>query len=159
MSSATRYRIPDEPRPSSQEALIVDPLWPLFAQMLVGSWLALPWFAANALFMGSPTRAREWLLVAASVVGSLALLLGIEWAWDAGWFHHVDVAYALLSITVLKLGCAYALYNLQSRPFQLWKHFGGRPKNGLLLVVGAMVIAKPTIGAWLGNGLLSTALR
>lgn len=159
MSATARYRIPDEPRPSAAEGLTVDPLWPLFAQMLVGSWLALPWFAANALFMGSPTRGREWGLAAASVAGSVALLQAIRWAWDAHWFAHVDVAYAKLAITVLKLGCAYALYMIQSRPFQLWKYFGGRPKNGLPLVILMMIIVEPEVSDWLGSGLLSAALR
>jgi hypothetical protein len=159
MSAAARYRIPDEPRPSAQEGLIVDPLWPLFAQMLVGSWMALPWFLFNGYAMGSPTLRREGLLAGASVAGSGLLLWAIVRAGVAGWFHRIDPAYALLSVTVLKLGCAYGLYMLQQRPFQLWRHFGGHPKNGLLLVIGAMILAKPTVSAALGKGLLAAVLR
>jgi len=159
MSAAARYRIPDEPRPSAQENLIVDPLWPLFAQMLVGTWLALPWFVFNGYAMGSPTLRREGLLAGTSLAGSGLLLWMIVRAAMAGWFDRVDPEYAKLSIFVLKLGCAYALYQLQARPFQLWQHFGGRAKNGLPLLIGAMFLLKPSVNAALGDGIAWILLR
>ena len=53
------YRLPDEPKPGRLERLVTDPIWPLFATMLAGAWLGLPWFAFNAFALGSPTRWRE----------------------------------------------------------------------------------------------------
>jgi hypothetical protein len=158
MSAVARYRIPDEPHPSAQEGLIVDPLWPLFAQMLVGSWLALPWFVINGLALGSPTKRREWLLAGASLLGSAAMVWTIALVWSTPAVQSVDPAYGLLGVTVLKLGCAYGLYMVQQRPFELWRHYGGRPKNGLLLVIGAMILARPAVSAALGKSLLAIVL-
>jgi hypothetical protein len=158
MSSAVRYRIPDEPSPSKQEALIVDPLWPLFAQMLVGTWFALPWFLVNGISMGSPTRRREWLLIAASLSGSAVSAISLVYAFDSGRLRGVDPRYGLVLITILKLACAYGLYFMQQRPFELWRHFGGKPKNGLLLVIAASVFLRPEVSTALGNGILAIIL-
>lgn len=158
MSTAVRYRIPDEPTPSKQEALIVDPLWPLFAQMLVGTWFALPWFFVNGMAMGSPTRAREWLLIATSLLGSMTLAISLVYAVDAGWLRGVDPRYGLLAITALKISCAYGLYFMQGRSFELWRHFGGNPKNGLLLVIAASVFARSAVATALGKGIIAIIL-
>lgn len=158
MNAAVRYKIPDEPTPSAQEGLIVDPLWPLFAQMLIGTWFALPWFFVNGIVMGSPTRHREWLVIAASLLGSTVLAISLLHAVDAGWLHGADPRYGLVAITVLKIACAYGLYFMQQRPFELWRHFGGKPKNGLLLVIAASVFIRPTVAAALGKGLLAIIL-
>ena len=159
MRSPERYRILDEPRPSAHERLIVDPVWPFFAFMLVGGWLAWPWFLANAWVLGSPTRLRECLIVVVSIAGSAAMLLAIDATWGAGRFRGIDPEYALLLVLVLKLGCGYALHQIQNRPYQLWRHFGGQPRNGLPLLVLAMVIGKPLVVAALGKGLILGALR
>jgi hypothetical protein len=133
----TRYRIPDEPLPTGLAHVAVDPLWPMLAQMLAGSWLALPWFAVNAQALGSPTRAREWMFVGISLLGSVALVLGLAVAADNG-LEGAWLKVALLSVVCLKLAIAYALYFHQARVFELWEHFGGQARNGLLvLVVGA----------------------
>jgi hypothetical protein len=136
--ASTRYVIPDEPLPGAMERWIVDPMWPLFAQMLGGSWLALPWFVFNGVALGSPTRRREWLLAAASLVGSAALLFAVVAAAGAGWLEGTGVRLALLSLVTLKLAIAYVLYMLQARSFELWRHFGGVPANGMLVAVAAI---------------------
>ena len=163
LSAAARYRIPDEPAALHSEAgLIVDPLWPLFAQMLVGTWMALPWFLANGLFMGSPTRRREWALIAgASLFGAAHSCSRCPSRHRLVRRLHSPASIrptACSSITVLKLGCAYGLYMMQQRAFQLWRHFGGKPKNGMLLVIAAMVFVKPNVTIALGKSLLAIIL-
>lgn len=136
--AATRYAIPDEPLPGPMARWTVDPMWPLFAQMLGGSWIALPWFVFNSIALGSPTRHREWALAATSLLGSAALLAGVIALADAGWLDGTGVRLALLSLVALKLAVAYGLYLLQARGFELWRHFGGVPANGMVGALAAM---------------------
>lgn len=140
--ATSRYAIPDEPRPGAQERWIVDPMWPLFAQMLGGSWLALPWFVFNGIALGSPTRRREWLLAGASLAGSAALLFAIAVIAKRYDLGRTGVQLALLAVVALKLGVGYALYMLQARSFELWRHYGGVPVNGMLPVVAAIFLER-----------------
>lgn len=156
--NAAVYRIPDEPRPSRQERLIVDPVWPFFAQMLVGAWMGVPWFLFNGAVMGSPTLRREILLATASLLGSAAMAFAFAYAYGRGWFGQLDPRYAGVAIAVVKLGCAYALYFMQQRPYELWRHFGGRPANGMAPLFLAMVIVKPNLAPLFGKGLLALVL-
>jgi len=50
MSTTDGYRIADEPRPGALSQLAVNPLWPLLAVMLGGTWIAWPWFALNTFY-------------------------------------------------------------------------------------------------------------
>ena len=61
------YQIADEPIETSLRAYVVRPSAPLMAIMLGGAWLSWPWFAFNAIAMGSPTRRKEIGLCAAGV--------------------------------------------------------------------------------------------
>jgi hypothetical protein len=146
-----RYRIPDEPLPTGLAHLVVDPLWPMLAQMLAGSWLALPWFALNAQALGSPTRVREWLLAAASLAGSAALVVALGIAAGNGVLAGAWLQAAALSIVCLKLAIAYALYFQQARVFELWTHFGGHARNGLPVLLLASVFGRAWLLAQLGT--------
>lgn len=133
-----RYAIPDEPRQGALAHTIVNPVWPLFAQMLAGTWLAIPWFLYNGEALGSSMRRREWLCAAASVLGSVALAFAVSWAARAGFIDRTGVRLGLLAVVALKLAMAYMLYTLQAQTFEIWKHFGGKEKAGwLLVIVGA----------------------
>jgi hypothetical protein len=113
----------------------VNPIWPLFAQMLAGSWLAIPWFLFNGEALGSSMRKREWLCAATSVIGSILIALGVSWAADAELLDQTGIRLGLLAIVALKLSMAYLLYSLQAQTFEIWQHFGGRQKAGWLLVL------------------------
>ena len=154
--SGARYVIPDEPSPSKLEHLVVDPMWPFFGLMLGGLWLALPWYVLNGIALGSPTRRREWLALATAALGSLLLVLIVQ-AREAGWIAGVQVKLAVLSVTLLKLGMGFAVYHLQSRSFQLWTHFGGVPRNGILLAVAGIFI-EPGLFGLLDSGWLILVL-
>lgn len=155
---ATRYLIPDEPRPSGLAHLAVNPFWPLLAQMLGGSWIALPWFLINGAALGSPSQRREWLCAAASVIGSLALVLGIAAGSQAGWLVGTPLKLAMLSIVALKIAMAYALYVMQSRSFELWEYFGGKARNGVLLIVAAFFFRATIFAALESFPLIASAL-
>jgi hypothetical protein len=140
--SAASYKLPDEPTPGVLQQLVVNPMWPLFAIMFAGAWLALPWFVFNAFAIGSPTRIKETLIVvigaAAVAVLSYGVMLG---------FAQFDIAqhmkYGFQAVVIGKLGLAYWLYLLQGRTFEIYEHFNGKVQNGLLpLLAGAVFLRK-----------------
>jgi hypothetical protein len=137
----TRYRILDEPEPSTLAKLAVSPTWPLLALMLAGAWLALPWFAFNGIALGSPSRRRELALAAAGLAGAAALGVGLLLLVGAGLLPGRALPYLLLVPIAWKLGIGYAIYSLQGETFQLYEHFGGKAANGMfVLLVGAFVV-------------------
>jgi hypothetical protein len=136
------YRIADEPIPGRFTDLVVSPTWPLFAVMLAGSWLSLPWFAFNGFALGSATRRRELGWVIGGFVGSGILASGfIAMAIFAGdSIPRVAFRYAGVGVVAWRLAVAYVLHNLQAKSFELHRHFGGRVRNGFPLVLGGMVL-------------------
>ena len=139
------YKIIDEPAASAYNNLAVQPLWPLFAIMLGGTWLSFPWFVVNGFAIGCPNRMKTLGLAVLGFVGTgLILLATMYFAATYEWDQYA-VQYALLVLTTWKLGVAYWLYVIQARTFSLYQYFGGVVRNGLL-VVGA--------GWFLGNRLL-----
>jgi hypothetical protein len=136
--NATRYALPDEPQSSRLERWVVDPMWPFFGLMLGGLWLALPWYVFNGIALGSPTRGREWLALTAAAVGSALLALAIFYAAGSGWLEGVGLRLSLLSLTLLKLGMGAAVYSMQARSFEIWQHFGGVARNGILLAIAGI---------------------
>lgn len=133
--STARYAIPDEPRPTALARWVVNPIWPFFALMLGGLWLALPWFVFNGLALGSATRVREWIALAIASIGTLLLVLALVALANAGVLEGLALRLAALSIVALKLGMGYAVVIMQSRGFEIWEYFGGTPRNGIVLVV------------------------
>ena len=71
------YQIADEPIETQLRAYVVRPHVPLLALALGGTWLAWPWFAFNAIAMGSPTRRKEVALCIAAfaITGVLAAIV------------------------------------------------------------------------------------
>jgi hypothetical protein len=140
--AAGAYRLPDEPLPSGWSRYAVDPLWPLLTLMLAGGGFGLLWFAFNSAALGSPTRWREWGCIAVSVIGGPLLALAIY----AGEYHDLlspaQAPYAMLSILLLKLGVAYALYLMQQRCFEIWEYYGGQARNGLPLMILLAVVGR-----------------
>ena len=67
------YLVPDEPVPSRWNHLAVSPNAPLLGAMLCGAWIAWPWFAFNAIAIGSPTRKKEVTWAAVGAAGTVVL--------------------------------------------------------------------------------------
>ncbi len=142
-----RYRLPDEPMPGALSRHAVDPMWPLLALMLAGNAFGLAWFAFNSVALGSPARAREGLYIAASVLGSALLLMLLAIASGNGWLDESALRYAGLSLIALKLVCGYSLYISQQRSCELWEYFGGKPANGLPLVIISALFGRKLLDA------------
>jgi hypothetical protein len=157
--STLRYRIPDEPRPTGMAHLAVDPMWPLLALMLAGNGIGLLWFAVNSRALGSPAAMKEGLYIAISLIGCIALGVVLAWCRQQNLLSDESLAYAELSIAVLKIGVGYALYISQSRCAELVQHYGGILRNGAVVAILATVIARPALADLPLSMILSTALR
>lgn len=157
--SAQRYQLPDEPRTSTLTQAVVDPMWPMFAFILVGAWMGLAWFVLNTFALGSPTWRRELGLVALALGGSALLFVGLAGAFESGWFDQQTLRYAMLGIVAVKLGCAYGLHVQQSRVFELFTYFGGTAKNGAVVLILAMVMLKAPVAKTLSGSMLWVILQ
>ena len=129
------YQIADEPIESSLRSYVVRPSAPLIAMMVGGAWIAWPWFAFNAVAMGSPTRRKELGLCAAAFVttGVLAAILIalVDHEIIAG---RLAIRLAVLAIVTFKLGITYYIATLQGRTFTVYEYYGGpiRPAGRVL---------------------------
>jgi hypothetical protein len=129
------YQIADEPIETSLRAFVVRPSVPLLAMMVAGAWLAWPWFAFNALAMGSPTRRKEVALCAAAFVGTGALAAIVIALARAGILPGgAPFRLALLAIVTFKLAMTYYIAIVQERTFHVYEYYGGavRTAGGLL---------------------------
>jgi len=128
------YRIVDEPAPSPLERLTVNPFWPLLGSMLGGAWLAWPWFALNSFALGRGRRFDVDLAVLGLGLSlNAALVLGLEKALQ---LHLIEGAqYFALIPQAARLTVLYIVFLRQQRTFQLFEHFGGVGRNGMLVVI------------------------
>jgi len=120
------YQIADEPVETSLRAYVVRPSVPLLASMLAGAWLSWPWFAFNAIAMGSPTRRKEIALCIAAfagtgLLGALVIELARAGVLPAG----APLRLALLGIVTFKLAITYYISMVQERTFHVYEYYGG----------------------------------
>jgi hypothetical protein len=153
------YTLPDEPRPGALQTLATDPMWPFLSTMLIGSWFGLAWFVLNGLALGSPTLRREIGCVVLALGGKALVVLGMVAALQAGWVEKGALPYLYVFGVAILLAGTYALYLLQSRTFELFSHFGGESKNGVVVVVLGLAILRPYVAPLLGDGLVGLVLR
>jgi len=144
--SGAAYRIIDEPQPGALAQIAVNPFWPLLAFMLGGLWCAWPWFVINAFALGSPTRVRDTGFAVAGFVGIFAIAFLMGWLMLKGVVGADRVKYAMMVVTLWKLGISYWLYELQSRSFGLYQYFGGVVRSGLAVVVLAAFAKSGVLG-------------
>lgn len=132
------YQIADEPHETSLAAYVVRPSAPLLASMVAGAWLAWPWFAFNAIAMGSPTRNKELALCAAAFVGTAVLGWSVIALFDAGLLPAgLPVRLAVLAIVTFKLSMTYYISTLQDRTFHVYQYYGGTVRSaGAVLGAG-----------------------
>lgn len=146
--SAAVYRLPDEPLPSGLSRYVVDPMWPLLALMFGGNFFGLSWFTFNSFALGTQNRRRDFAIISLSIAGIMLLAFGIGVARANAWLDEPSMGYALLSLVVLKLGCAYALYMRQLTFFEVWEYYGGHARNGFPIMIAI---------AYFGHNLLKVA--
>jgi hypothetical protein len=120
----------------------VNPFWPFLGVMFGGAWLSWPWFVVNGIAVGSPTRRRELLIVVGAFVVSGLLLLILVSLAGSGRIPESGVPYALLTLTVFKLGVTYWLHALQSRTFEVYEYYGGIARQGFLVILAAYFLSQ-----------------
>ena len=132
------YQIADEPVETSLRAYVVRPGVPLLAIMVAGAWLSWPWFAFNAIAMGSPTRRKELALCAAAFLGTAVLGASVIALARAGVIASgLPLRLALLAIVTFKLTITYYIAMVQERTFHVYEYYGGPVRNaGRILGAG-----------------------
>jgi uncharacterized membrane protein YeiB len=141
------YRILDEPSPSGLEQVIVNPIWPFFASMFAGAWLAFPWFVVNSFALGGRRRYADLVIAVGGLVASAGLLLLIDHLGNELVLTENGQAYAWLGAVGLRLGIVYLLFLRQESLFSLYRHFGGRTRNAALLVMAGYLAKDKLLGA------------
>jgi hypothetical protein len=129
------YRIIDEPAPKALERIIVNPMWPLFAAMFAGSWLAFPWFVLNAFALGGRRRFADLGIALGGWLVSGLILVAIAVLASNMTLSERSLPYAWLAPVGVRLVVVYLLYLRQLPTFELYTHFGGETRNGLLVVI------------------------
>ena len=132
------YQIADEPTETTLGAYVVRPTAPLLAAMVAGSWLSWPWFAFNAIAMGSPTKRKELLLVAGAFVGTAALAMLVIALARAGILPPgIPTRLAVLAIVTFKLSMTYYISIVQERTFHVYQYYGGTVRGaGAVISIG-----------------------
>jgi hypothetical protein len=135
------YAIADEPHDTPWKHLVVSPAGPLMAEIIVGSWLSLPWFAVNAIAMGSPTKRKEILLCVLQLAVTTVLGLALLWADDRDLIESRTLyQLALLAITSWKIWIAYTLTTTQQRAYQVYELYGGVARATTFVIMGGIVL-------------------
>jgi hypothetical protein len=147
----TGYRIPDEPRPGALERVIVNPLWPLLALMLVGPWLGLPWLVFNSVALGSPSLRGDIAAAMAAIFGTLLFGWILMQPGVAQSIPRESIKYWLLIVVSLHLGFGYLIYLRQQSAYSIFEYYGGKPAMGYLAVVVAMFFLDPRVAKFLGD--------
>jgi hypothetical protein len=141
------YTIADEPIETSRRHLVVAPGAPLLAEMLCGSWLSLPWFAFNAIAMGSPTRRKEIALCVLTLAVTALLGATVLALREGGVIESRTVMrFALLGIVTWKLTMARAIYALQARTFHVYEYYGGPVRSASYVISTGWLLRDIVIG-------------
>jgi hypothetical protein len=141
------YQIADQPLDTSLRDYVVRPSVPLLAAMVCGAWLAWPWFAFNAIAMGSPTRRKEIALCAAAFAGTAVLAAIVIALFDAGLLPPgAPVRLAVLAIVAFKLSISYYIELVQSRTFHVYQYYGGPVRNAGRLIAAGWIVRGFVIG-------------
>ncbi len=141
------YAIADEPIETSRRHLVVDPSAPLLAEMLCGSWMSLPWFAFNAIAMGSPTRRKEIALCVLTLAVTAVLGYTVLALREVGVIESRTVLrFAILGIVTWKLAMAYAIHTLQARTFHVYEYYGGPVRSASAVITTGWLLRDVVLG-------------
>jgi hypothetical protein len=135
------YQIADEPHETSLAAYVVRPTAPLLAAMVAGAWLSWPWFAFNAIAMGSPTKRREIGLCLGAFVGTAALAALLIALVDGELItSRLVIRLGVLAIVTFKLTITYYISTVQNRTFHVYQYYGGAVRAaGAILSAGYLL--------------------
>ncbi|MGE0548252.1 MAG: hypothetical protein AB7O24_11180 [Kofleriaceae bacterium] len=129
------YAIADEPSETGLGHWVVDPSGPLLASMVCGAWLAVPWFAVNAIALGSPTKRKEIGLCVLTLIGTVVLGWAVLALREAGIIHSITaLRFALLGVVTWKVGMMYAIHTIQSRTFHVYEYYDGPVRSSSAVI-------------------------
>lgn len=141
------YAIADEPIETQQRHLVVNPSAPLLAEMVCGTWLSLPWFAWNAIAMGSPTRRKELALCVLTLAVTIVLGAAVLALREGGVIESRTVLrFALLGIVTWKLAMTRAIYTLQARTFHVYEYYGGPVRPASYVITTGFILRDFVLG-------------
>ncbi len=123
--SAAAYAIPDEPSPSRFSRTVVTPFATLLGFMLGGTLPGLAWMVWNGWAMGSATRVRETAYAVLGLVATVATLVALGFALALHVVPSEAAPYLLHVVRCVPLLAVYRITFMQSRSFELHRHFGG----------------------------------
>jgi hypothetical protein len=141
------YLVADEPVDSALRDYVVRPHVPLLASMLCGAWLAWPWFAFNAIAMGSPSRRKEVALSAAAFAGTFVLAAAVLVLFHFGVIPNgAPLRLALLAVATFKLAFSYYLLVVQQRTFHVYEYYGGAVRDANRVISVGWLLSGFVIG-------------
>jgi hypothetical protein len=140
------YRVIDEPGPTGLEQAIVNPIWPMFATMMAGSWLGYPWYMLNSLALGGRRRFWDLGIALGGWAVSAALLFGIGALASRLLLDERNLVFALLAPIGVRMVVLYWLYLRQETTYQLYVYFGGKTRNALILVFAGAFLRGTVLG-------------
>jgi len=139
------YAIADEPHDTPWKHLVVSPAGPLLAEIVVGSWMSLPWFVVNAIALGSPTKRKEIALCVVQLLVTALLGSLLLWADDRELIENRTLLQlAMLVIVTWKIGIAHALTTIQSRAYQVYE-LDGCPARTTTFVLSGGILLRPYV--------------
>jgi hypothetical protein len=139
------YAIADEPHDTAWKNLVVSPSGPLLAEIVVGSWMSLPWFAINAIALGSPTKRKEIVLCVVQLIVTALLGTALLWADDRDLIESRTLLQLLLLVIVAwKLYIAHTITTIQQRVYQVYEAYGG-PARATTFVIAGGILLRPYV--------------
>lgn len=127
------YTLPDEPHPGTLAQFALNPMWPMFTLMLIGSGVAWAWFVFNSIAQGSPFRRQEMVWIGGGILLSFVYVTALFALANAGMVSKIAIPYSLIGLTVIKLAVGYRVYLYQARSFEMFQYYSAAPvKNGAL---------------------------
>jgi hypothetical protein len=128
------YRIEDEPVGSRWSEYVVSPVFPFFASMFAGAWVALPWFAFNSVALGSPKRRGDVWLVALTLALTWPVVMAILFGDDWGLWPTEAIPYLLILFVGARIAVCYVRFMRQSQVYELFEWFGGEGRSGFAVI-------------------------
>jgi len=137
------YQIADEPIETQLRSYVVHPSAPLLAIMLAGAWLSWPWYAFNAIAMGSPTRRREVAAFAGTgALAAIAIALIQRGVIPEG----APIRLTVLAIVTFKLGMTYYISIVQDRTFHVYEYYGGTVRDSRRILAAGWLLRGFIVG-------------
>ena len=115
--------------------------------MLCGAWLAWPWFAFNAIAMGSPTRRKELAMCVVAVAGTAVFGYIVLALVKNGVIESLVVRdLCFLAIAAWKMAMAYWVSTVQSRTFDVYTYYGGTVRQAHAVIAAGYWIRPLLLG-------------